>query len=223
MYYSNGVPDLLSNLTNLVAFDCSFTFFYGPLRSTPFAKLTQLQYLELDGNGYNSSVPTVLSTLPNLLYFYAVDADISGDLSFMKGMPAIVEVWVDQNGLHGTLPSFLGSLSTLKSFSVTRNSFTGAFPTQLAQLTDMEQMWFFSNRFQGTFPNNYVTMTSLVRLHLENNVGLVGNVGNFCSNLGPPFGQLATLGVDCNSGGKVICPANCTICCCSLSNCSDTS
>jgi Leucine-rich repeat (LRR) protein len=220
MYYSKGVPDFLSNLTSLVEFDCSYTYFHGPLRSTPFAKLKQLSYLDLSGNAYNSTIPTVFGTLPNLVQFYAQNAFLSGDLSFIKGMPEILELWVDQNSLHGTLPTFLGSLSTLASFSVTQNLLSGTFPTQLAKLTDMKQMWYYSNKFSGSFPNELSTLTIMHTLHLESN-DVSGNVGSLCSSLGPPFGQLTTLGVDCGSGGKVTCPSSCTICCCSLATCSD--
>jgi hypothetical protein len=220
-YSTNGVPDVLANLTNLVEFDCSFTLFAGPLRTTPFATLKKLTYIELDGNSYNSTIPTVFGTLPNLANFYAVAGYISGGLDFMKNMPSIYECWVDQNSIKGTLPTFLGSLSTLASFSVTYNQLSGSIPTQMALLTNMNEMYMYSNKLSGGFPNFLTTMTGIKYLKFEAN-GITGDGSTLCSTLGPPFGILGTLGTDCGTGGKVtFSTTTCSIACCSLSACND--
>ncbi len=218
--YSNGVPDFLSNLTNLAEFDCSYTYFTGPLRSTPFETLSQLTYIELDGNAYNSSIPTIFGSLPSLTNFYAANAFVSGDLSFMKGMPSIYELWVDQNSIGGSLPTFLGSLSTLSSFSVTRNELTGSFPTEISQLSNMIQMWYYTNQLSGPFPD-YSALTVMITFKLEDNF-VTGNANSLCTALGPPFGVLKILGVDCNGTDPLVTlSASCTIRCCTLSDCGD--
>ena len=104
----------------------------GGLTDANFAGLNRLDFALLDGNAYNSSVPNVLSTLPNLRFLYISDAFVEGDLSYMQGMPAIVEHWIDINpGLSGPIFPFIGDLVTLASFSVTQNNIIGTLPTEL--------------------------------------------------------------------------------------------
>ena len=77
--------------TGLIEFDCSFSLISGALTDATFAGLNRLDYALLDGNAYNSTVPLVLGTLPNLRFLYIADAFVSGDLSYMQGMPSIFE------------------------------------------------------------------------------------------------------------------------------------
>jgi Leucine-rich repeat (LRR) protein len=179
--------------------------------------------VNLNGNSYGSTIPTVFGTMSDLQYFYAVNGDFTGDLSFVKqgGLSRIKYLWVDHNKLHGTLPTALGSLTTLQSLSVTRNSLTGSLPAQLSHLTNMVEMWFYTNKLSGTFPNGYTALKKLVTFHAEGNSGISGSVKTLCSALESPFGALESLGADCESGGKVTCPSTCKICCCSLTACSD--
>jgi hypothetical protein len=103
---------------SLVEYDCSFTLYAGDIPELSFAGLDKLELCILDGNNYNSPVPSVFGTLPSLKFLYIREASIVGDLSYMEGMPSIVEHLVDLNpNLSGPLFPFLGALSTLKSFS----------------------------------------------------------------------------------------------------------
>jgi len=94
-------------------------------------------YLEMEFNTFNSPVPVEYGQLPNLQFFYARDSGLQGNLEFMRNMKKITEAWVDRNpGLTGTLPTFLGSLSTLGSFSCTRSGWTGQLPSELGLLVN---------------------------------------------------------------------------------------
>lgn len=48
-----------------------------------------LGYLDISKNKYNSAIPIQIGQLPSLENFYAVDAGITGDLSFMEPMTQI--------------------------------------------------------------------------------------------------------------------------------------
>jgi hypothetical protein len=103
---------------SLVEYDCSFTLHTGDIPELSFAGLDKLELCILDGNSYNSPVPSVFGTLPSLKFLYIREASIVGNLSYMDGMSSIVEHLVDLNpNLLGPLFPFLGALSTLKSFS----------------------------------------------------------------------------------------------------------
>jgi len=155
---------------NLVEFDCSYTLIDGGLTNEVFSGLDSLIFAMLDGNAYNSSVPTVFSSLPNLEFLYISDAFISGDLSYMQGMPKLIEHWIDLNeGLQGTIPSSIGSITTLKSLSLSQSSLTGTLPTELGLLSNMIQMWFFDNFLEGQIPSELGLLSTMGILQIEGN------------------------------------------------------
>ena len=192
--FAGDIPPLP---TGLIEFDCSYTLISGGLVGSNFAGLNRLNYLLMDGNAYNASVPTEFGALPKLQYFYISDAFVSGDLSYMQGMPAIYENWIDVNpGLTGPVFSFIGALSTLASFSVTANSLTGTLPTELGNLAAMVQMWYYDNNIRGTIPSEIGNLVRMKTLELEGNA-LTGTMpSQICARTGS-FGLLTNLGADC--------------------------
>ena len=189
----------------MVEFDCSFTLINGGLVDSTFAGLNMLEYAALDGNAYNSSVPSVLGSLPKLSALYIADAFISGDLSHMEGMPAIVEYWIDTNpGLTGTVPAFIGDISTLSSFSVTQNALVGALPTELGQLTGMVQMWYYGNNLSGQIPTEIGNLRKMKTFQVAGN-SLTGIMpAEVCGLIG--FGgSLEFLGADCGDPNFSVC------------------
>jgi hypothetical protein len=91
----------------------------------------------LSGNAYNSSVPLELASLPNLQRLYLEEASLTGSLDFVTSMTSIVELWMDFNLVEGTIPTEIGTLSTLASLSLANNVLTGAIPKEMASMTQM--------------------------------------------------------------------------------------
>jgi len=186
---------------HLVEFDCSYTMIDGGLTNEVFKGLSKLNFVLLDGNAFNSSVPSIFGSLPNLEYLYISDAFISGDLSYMQGMPKMVEHWVDVNpGLKGTIPTFIGKITTLKSLSMSQGSLTGTLPTELGNLSNMIQMWFFANSLEGQIPSEIGSITTLRTFQTEgNNIG--GQVPPEICALREFPSALQILGSDCTLTG----------------------
>lgn len=199
--------------TGLIEFDCSFTLLSGGLTDENFAGLNQLNYALLDGNAYNSSVPTVFGALSSLEFLYISDAFISGDLSYLQGMPAIVEHWIDVNpGLGGTVPTFVGELQTLQSFSVTQNSLVGALPTELGNLANMIQMWLYGNQLTGSIPTQLGLLDVMELLQIEGNSFVGSMPAEVCANIGF-LRPIVTLGADCTDAGFTVSVIESTIRC----------
>jgi len=120
-YGSTGFRGPLPQLPlGIEEFDCSYALHSGVIPDSLFVDLNDLTILIMDGNNFVSSIPTSIATLPKLQYFYIRDAGLTGDLSYLYegGMPSLVEHLVDGNrGLSGSIPSSLGSIKTLRSFS----------------------------------------------------------------------------------------------------------
>lgn len=83
--------------TGLIELDLSSTFYSGGLIGSNFEGLDSLNLLIIDDCQFDSSIPTEIAALPNLEFFYASDAMITGDLSYMKNMPSIFEHFVSNN------------------------------------------------------------------------------------------------------------------------------
>jgi len=209
--FAGNIPRLPDNLVN---FDISFAFFTGGLTDEKFEGLEKLSFIDLDGNAFNSTIPSVFGRLPSLEFLYLSDSFLSGDLSYMKGMPSIREHWIDTNpGLKGPIYDFIGDIQTLESWSMTFNSVTGTIPTTLGNLVDMQQMWLYSNQLTGTIPTELGKLTAMKSLQLEGN-NLMGSMPlEVCANTAFP-GIIEVLGADCDL-------VDCSCCtCCNVLECS---
>lgn len=151
----DGIPTAIGKLTNLLEFDCSYTLYHGPLKGETFAQLSNLEYLHIGGNRYNTTIPYELAQLPSLQFLYGEYSDIIGDLSFVNLMrdTPIIEMWLDKNPLlGGTIPTEIALVTTLRSFSITGCDFEGTIPTELGNLR-LQQAWFYGNdKLEGAMP-----------------------------------------------------------------------
>jgi len=209
--FAGDIPRLPEFLVN---FDISFAFFTGGLTEDNFEGLDKLSFVDLDGNAFNSTIPSVFGRLPSLEFLYLSDSFLSGDLSYMEGMSSIREHWIDTNpGLKGPIYDFIGDITTLESWSMTFNSVTGTLPTTLGNLENMKQMWLYSNQLTGTIPSELGNLSNMKILQLEGNALSGSMPPEICANTAFPTMIIETLGVDCDV-------VDCSCCtCCSVLEC----
>eukprot|EP00537_Pseudo-nitzschia_pungens_P006901 CAMPEP_0172378164 /NCGR_PEP_ID=MMETSP1060-20121228/69279_1 /TAXON_ID=37318 /ORGANISM="Pseudo-nitzschia pungens, Strain cf. cingulata" /LENGTH=919 /DNA_ID=CAMNT_0013105879 /DNA_START=25 /DNA_END=2784 /DNA_ORIENTATION=+ len=201
---------------NIKEFDCSFTFISGGLTEQNFQGLNSLVFANFDGNAYNSTVPQAFTTMPSLQFLYMVDGFISGDLSYMIGMPSLREHWVDTNpGLGGQLPAALSTVRTLESFSLTSCGFTGTIPPEFGNWGFvMKQLWMYDNDLVGTIPTQLGSLAALRLLQVEGNNFSGAMPAEVCANTVFPR-PLEVLGADCFDLAF-----SCDCCtCCSVEEC----
>jgi len=206
-----GVPPSIGKLTKLKELDLSNTFMFGSLDGATFANLSNLRYLSMENNAYNSPVPIELAQLPNLQYLYAGFSNIEGSLDFMASMPKIAELWLDDNPeLKGTIPSSIGNMKQLASFSVSNCGLTGTIPSEIGAATSMVQMWLDGNELSGAIPPEFSNMPMMQTLIVSNN-GLTGEMPEALCSKRRPFGSLEELGADCDDA--ITCGEECCTCC----------
>jgi Leucine-rich repeat (LRR) protein len=191
-----------------VEFSCAFSLYNGPIPDAAFAGLTNLNYLDISDNGYTTSIPSSITKLPNLEFFYAYNTFLEGDLSFMIGMPKIIELWVDGTEFNSTIPTQIGALKTLESLSMTFCGLRGTIPTQMGLLSNMDSLWLYQNKLTGGVPKELGNLRRMELLHFEGNQ-LAGSMPNqICANR-KPDGLITELGSDCDRGA-----VTCTCCTC---------
>jgi Leucine-rich repeat (LRR) protein len=209
-----GIPPYLASLSKLEHLDLSYTFLSGEIQGTIFSTLTSLMYLSMGGMSFNSSIPTAITTLPNLKYFYIENADLIDNLSFISDFSGIKEIWLDNNpNLVGTIPETIGSLTSLVSFSISGCGITGTIPQSLGMLTEINQLWLHNNSLTGPIPEEISALSQLRNLHVENN-NLLGSIPSSICVLRDTFGgRLSSLASDCLSVPVPAVECLCCTCC----------
>jgi len=210
--FGGSIPRLPDGLVN---FDISGSFFDDGLDDANFEGLELLNFVDLDYNMFDSSIPSVFGRLPNLEFLYVSSSFIKGDLSFMNGMPVLRELWIDNNPLlSGSLYGFIGDITTLESFSATFGNLTGSIPESFGNLANMKQMWLYSNLLSGSVPPQLGALKAMKALQVEGNLLTGVMPEEVCANIGDP---LEVLGADCQDS-QFECPC-CT--CCGLEECNE--
>jgi Leucine-rich repeat (LRR) protein len=86
------------------------------------------------------------------------------------------------NGLSGTIPSELGSLSKLESLALADNQLTGSIPADLGNLSELEVLFLYNNQLSGSLPETLGTLLKLTTLYIDDNQ-LSGPIPDSFANL----------------------------------------
>jgi hypothetical protein len=168
-----------------------------------------LIFLDIADNAYTSGIPASITNLPSLEEFYLDNCFLDDDLSFMIDMPKIVELWMDGTVVDATIPTEIGTLKTLRSFSITFCGLKGTIPTEIGLMTSLDRMWLYQNSLTGTIPTEIGNLSRMVYLHFEGNL-LMGSMPQEICNNNKPLGLQVELGSDCDTA-EIIC--TCCSCC----------
>ena len=105
----------------------------------------------------------------------------------------VTELALVLNNLVGTIPTQLGSLSSLTSLDLGSNDLTGTIPTQLGNLSNLQTLNLSGNGLSGSIPTQLGNLASLEDLDLGRN-SLSGSIPTQLGNLS----SLETLQLDEN-------------------------
>jgi hypothetical protein len=204
----NGIPSEIGRMTNLVELDISYVSWFGPLGASPWSQLTNLEYLALNGNVFNTSLPPELLSLPKLEYLYSVESFLQGDMDFVSAMPVIRELWVDSNPFGASIPSVLPQ--SLGSFSACDCNLVGTIPPSLGGLSNLIHLWLNGNNLTERIPTELGRLAKLETLSLSGNE-LTGDMPNeICTKRNQFLGNLQVVEVNTAS---VTCSDDCCTCC----------
>ncbi|KAF2312206.1 hypothetical protein GH714_028509 [Hevea brasiliensis] len=148
---SGTVPDLSSKFVGSPGIDLSSNLFEGHLPLFPSNALS----LSLSKNRFSGSISSVCNTIGRKFSFLDLsDNLLSGfidDDCFTNGQQLIVLNLAD-NKFSGKIPTSVGSLSELQTFSLRNNSFSGEIPLSLRNCSRLRFLDLSYNRLSGKIP-----------------------------------------------------------------------
>ncbi|KAG4144015.1 hypothetical protein ERO13_D05G010050v2 [Gossypium hirsutum] len=183
--FREGFPNwLLNNNANLERLVLANNSLQGHFE-LPFLPHTDLSYLDVSENSFDSNLPIDIGEkLPSLLFldmsknlFRGSIPSSIGDMNFLEALD------LSNNQLSGGLPEHLtmGCFS-LTSLALSNNKLQGQMFSSNVNLTKLRELHLDGNHFSGKIPDSLSSCSFLSTLDLSNNV-LSGEIPRWMENM----------------------------------------
>ncbi|CAI7761075.1 unnamed protein product [Closterium sp. NIES-53] len=188
-FITGTIPAGFSRLTNLRLLSLGVNQLSGPI--DPLTNFPRLQYLFLDQNLFNTSIPSDIGKLTALRLldldtnsFYGNIPSSMGNMAQLKDMVLrfnqlsgsipdsfsrlqnLSRLIVDGNHLTGSIPEWFGTLSSLRTLILQYNALNGSIPASLASLQQLDVLFLTANHLSGSIPAALGDLLSLQHLRL---------------------------------------------------------
>ena len=85
-------------------------------------------------------------------------------------LPALIELALSDNTLHGSIPSEIWTLEDLEILDLSFNGLSNTIPNKIIKLKKLNQLMLDRNLFTGSLPNSLYNLTLLTEVFLEENI-----------------------------------------------------
>jgi hypothetical protein len=99
----------------------------GELPDQLWERLSDLRFLDMEGNGFQKTIPT--------------------QLGFLTGLESL---YMEKNHFTGPLPAELGQLTGLTELLLYGNRLTGTVPDEYSDLTSLQYFWIHGTDLNGS-------------------------------------------------------------------------
>lgn len=218
LFHDDGLPPQFGVLKNLEKLRLSYNIFEGDLEDgdTPvLGAMTKLTHLEIESNYFSGPFPSAVAKLEKLTYCYLRRNDMTFDLEFLKAgqfKANMFAMWLDGNDVSGTIPTEIGLMTSLASFSLANSTLTGEIPDEIGNLDQLRRLWLFNNGLTGTIPEalNKLELLEVVELHGNK---LKGDMPDgVCTAVRKADYEYKSLTSDCKKAVNCATPDCCTEC-----------
>ncbi|XP_065864566.1 probable LRR receptor-like serine/threonine-protein kinase At3g47570 isoform X1 [Euphorbia lathyris] len=161
------IPLSIGNLTKLRAIDFDENKLAGALPSIMFAKLHDLEILDLSKNSFSDPIPSTLFACKRLQILGLSFNNFGGDLHRDVGnLTMLQELYLADNNFKGEIPKSIGNLINLEILNMWRNSIDGKIPLSIGNLTMLRLLDFEENKLTGSIPFEMGSIVYLEGLYL---------------------------------------------------------
>ncbi|GAB4834917.1 hypothetical protein Ancab_039983 [Ancistrocladus abbreviatus] len=146
------------------------------------ANLTSLRTISLENCRLHGAFPKGVFLMPNLkaLYLYN-NSNLVGHLPEFRNASKLRVLKLGMTAFSGRIPTSIGNLRLLTSFSINQCNFLGPIPYSLGKLTKLTNLQLAFNQFEGQIPPLLANLTKLEHLVLSDNM-LTGEIPSFLAN-----------------------------------------
>ncbi|CAN6363163.1 unnamed protein product [Urochloa humidicola] len=167
------------NITSLKDLNLASTSMYGGFPSKALGEMESLQVLDISGYVYTSKgimMPHLknLCSLKSLNIAYSLLDGVATDELF-KNLPCrcspskLQELYLLGNNIHGSLPTWIGQLTSLVVLDLSQNNLTEALPVTIGRLTSLHTLDLAGNHLTGHVPVEISMLTNLTNFDLSHN------------------------------------------------------
>ena len=141
---------------------------------------------------------------PNFLFSWSGDSCSNHWIGVTCDNGSVVRLELGANGIRGTIPTTLGSLSSLTFLELMASSLSGSLPSSLGALTVLAYLSIPFSRLSGTLPSELASLSAISFFNIKSNPCLfgplvsVGHVGTSYDISGTALGT-PSLPDSCNS------------------------
>ncbi|XP_022744847.1 leucine-rich repeat receptor-like tyrosine-protein kinase PXC3 isoform X2 [Durio zibethinus] len=147
-----------------------------------FGNLSELEYLDLSLNKFESSIPVELGGLRSLRSLNLSNNLLVGEIpQEFQGLEKLQDFQISSNRLSGSIPRWLGHLTNLRVFTAYENQLGGKIPDNLGLVSELKLLNLHSNQLDGPIPKSIFSMGKLEVLVLTQN-GLTGDLPEAIGN-----------------------------------------
>ncbi|XP_054806292.1 receptor-like protein 7 [Prosopis cineraria] len=168
--FTGGLPNSISNLTNLSKLDLSNSQFSGRLPHS-ISKLTELSYLDLSNNNFRGPIPS-FGTAKKLTHLDLSGNVLSGQISSpgrFEGLQNLVSITLRNNSINGSIPSSLFTLPSLQIIDLSNNQFNQLDEFSTVPSSVLNSLDLSSNNLSGLIPWSIFQLRALIVLQLSSN------------------------------------------------------
>ncbi|XP_068655129.1 receptor protein-tyrosine kinase CEPR1-like [Aristolochia californica] len=179
---TGGVPDL-SPLESLKVLNLSYNIFSGDF-PVSFTNLTNLEVVDFNENPEFSmwKLPEEITKLQKLERMILTTCSLRGTIpAFIGNLTSLYDLELSGNYLVGSIPREIGQLKNLRLLELYFNQLSGTLPEELANLSTLTDFDASVNRLTGVIPESICRLPKLSVFQLYSN-SLVGRIPQVIGN-----------------------------------------
>ncbi|XP_078153711.1 receptor kinase-like protein Xa21 [Carex rostrata] len=170
------IPPSISNCSALIDVELDNNYFSGVI-PFGFGALQNLQRVLFRSNQLEAKRPRDWSFMDGLTNCTMLESLDLGENQLQGEFPSsitnlsisLLELYLDNNPISGSIPAELGKLNNLNTLSLSGMFLSGSIPVEIGNLFKLGMLYLDGNMISGQIPATLANLTQMTQLYLENN------------------------------------------------------